>query len=195
MRTIPRLTLGVIAAATLIVGSTVTPALAAPTDDYVTTSITGGSLSMSAFGANLSSVTLDGSIDQQATGTSAEWTITDARGTGAEWTVSVSATDFFSAAGTADTTARTLAIENLTLTPGTVTATTGSDTAPTATALTVTNDTQSLIATGASAKGVYNLTPEYTLDVPAKTFRSNFVGTVGSSDLAPYISTITFTII
>jgi hypothetical protein len=194
MRTMP-LFISVAATTALIVGAVATPALAVPNEDFVTTSITSGSLTMTAFGANLSAVVLDGATDKTATGTSAEWTITDARGTGADWTVSVSATDFFSAAGSVDTVQRTLAVENLTLTPGTLTATAGSETAPAANILTMSNSVQSLVATGGSAMGVYNLTPSYSLNVPAQTFRSNFVGTVGDSLISPYISTITFTIL
>lgn len=171
----------------------VTPAAA----DTVDSAVSGGSLTSSTSGATLSGVTLNGSSTQTATGTaSSPWSITDARGTGDTWTLSVSATDFTSDAGTVETTVRTISAGHLTITPGTVTAEAGADSASNISAdpLTVSTSSQALVSATGPDKGTYTLTPSFSLAIPANAYRSNYSGTVGSSPLNPYTSTLTYTI-
>lgn len=90
-------------------------------DALVKDTIFGGTLSANVWGANLSAATLNGSGTVNMTGTSAAWTLIDARGTGAAWTLSVSLTKFTSAAVAGDVPApeRTIAASNLAISPGT----------------------------------------------------------------------------
>ncbi len=168
------------------------PALAEGND--VSAIVEGGALSQVAAGATLSGIVLDGQTVQHATGGTTKWTLTDARGTGAVWAMNASATDFVSEAGTSDKSARTIPASNLLLTPGDITATSGSDAAPTATALTLSTTAQTLISAGADTKGTFSLTPTFNLSVPVNAYRSNFSGVIGDSTVNPYVSTITFTI-
>ena len=165
-------------------------------DTFTTTPPSGGSLTATTAGATLSEVRLNGTSTQYATGTSAQWTITDARGTGAPWTLSVSATVPTSAAGTVEQSARTLPVGNLTITPGQITADTGADPADsiTAPALKLSDSSQTLVSTKGPNKGTYTLTPEFSLAVPANAYRSNWSGAIDGSSLNPYISTLTVTI-
>lgn len=182
---------GVLVAVGILLAAAVSPAMAGD----VGSTVTGGTLTASTAGATLSGVTLNGSNTQTATGSSTEWTITDARGTGADWALSASATVFTSAAGSTELTARTIAVTNLTITPGTITAGTGADTAPTAGAVAIATagTAQALISATGPTKGTYTLTPTFSLAIPANAFRSNY--TTGSSGaLNPYTSTITYTI-
>lgn len=165
--------------------------------DTTTSVVSGGSLSVVTSAPTLSGVTLDGSNTQTATGTApSAWTVTDSRGTGAAWTVSVSATDFTSAAGTVETTARTITAGHLTITPGAITPGTGSDPATniSANALAVSTSSQALISAAGPDKGSYTLTPTFSLAIPANAYRSNYSGAVGSTALNPYTSTLTYTI-
>lgn len=184
--------LGAIAGAGLLLTAAVSPAMA----DVVESTISGGSLSVTTAAPTLSAVTLNGTSTQTSTGTSAAWSITDARGTGAAWAVSASATDFTSAAGTVETTARTIPVSGLTITPGTVTAGTNADAATsiTAPALTMSTTSQALVSAAGPNKGIYSLAPSFSLAIPANAFRSNYSGAVGSTALNPYTSTITYTI-
>lgn len=172
-----------------------TPAVA--DTNSIDSTVSGGTLTETTSGATLSGVTLNGTSTQAATGiASSQWSITDARGTGAAWTLSVAATDFTSAPGTVETTARTISASQLTITPGTVTAATGADPATNITAAPITASTsaQALVAAAGPDKGTYTLTPSFSLAVPANAYRSNYSGTVGSSTLNPYTSTLTYTI-
>ena len=183
---------GVLAAA----GILLTAVLPAATADTVDSTISGGSLASTTFGANLSGVTLDGT-DKAATGTSSSpWSISDSRGTGEAWSLSVTATVPTSAAGTVETTARTIPVSNLTITPGTVTAGSGADPVSgiSAPALAMSGSAQTLVASAGVNRGTYALTPTYSLAVPANTYRSNYFGAVGSTALLPYVSTLTYTI-
>ena len=163
---------------------------------FTATPPSGGSLTATTVGATLSGVRLNGTGTQYATGTSTRWTITDARGTGAAWTLSVSATVPTSAAGTVEQSARTLPVGNLTITPGPITADTGADPANsiTAPALTLSGSTQTLISTKGPNRGIYTLTPKFSLAVPANAYRSNWSDAIDNSNLNPYISTLTVTI-
>jgi hypothetical protein len=183
---------GVLAAA----GILLTTVLPAATADTVDSTISGGSLTSTTSGANLSGVTLDGT-DKAATGTSSSpWSISDSRGTGQAWTLSVTATVPTSAAGTVETTARTIPVSNLTITPGTLTAGSGADPVAgiSAPALAMSGSAQALVASAGANRGTYALTPTYSLAVPANTYRSNYFGAVGSTALLPYVSTLTYTI-
>lgn len=178
-----------------VVGISLAAGLAPASADTVTSPISGGSLGVTATSPALSAVTLNGTNTQTSTGTASPWTITDARGTGAAWTVSVAAGTFTSAAGTSDTVARTLTGNPLTITPGTVTAGDGADptTNITATSRNVTGTAQALISASGTSKGSYNVSPAYSVAIPANSYRSNYTtGTSGA--LNPYTSTITFTI-
>ena len=190
MRKITRALVGmVVACVVLSIG------LAPASADTVTSSLSGGLLTATTSAPALSAVTLNGTNSQTSTGTASTWTIIDARGTGANWTVSVSATAFTSAAGTVETTARTVAASALTITPGTVTAGVGSDAATiSAPALALSTSSQALISATGPAKGTYTLAPSFSLAIPANAYRSNYSGTVGSSSLNAYTSTLTYTI-
>ncbi|WP_051973011.1 WxL domain-containing protein [Cryobacterium sp. MLB-32] len=188
-------TAGIIAATGILLGVALSPANATPNTDDISSTVSAGFLTAFATAPDtMTGVTLNGSTSQYSTGTATGWTITNARGTNAAWSLSASATDFTSAAGSVDTTARTLPIGNLIVTPGTVTAGSGSDAAPSTSAVTMSTSAQALVTSPSAGRGTYTLTPGYSLEVPANAFRSNFVGTVGSSDVNPYVSTITFTI-
>ncbi len=164
--------------------------------DVVSSAVSGGALTVTTYGATLPGVTLDGTTQTLTGPASAAWTITDARGTGAAWTLSVSGGDLTSAAGSTETVARTIMHEHLRITPGTITASTDSDSATgiTAPALVVTNSSQTLISAAGPHKGTYTLTPIFSMTMPANAFRSNWSGAVGSTTLLPYICTITYTI-
>lgn len=164
-------------------------------NQIVSGNVTAGGLSAAVSGASLSSVALGSATSQVASGSAnSTWTITDARGSGAAWSLTASGTDFTSAAGSVDTTPRTLPIGNLVINPGTVTAAGGADNAPSTSPVTMTNSAQPLVGASAGGyKGTFTLTPSFALTVPANAFRSNFA-TGNSGPLNPYISTLTFTI-
>ena len=185
--------LGAIAGAGILFTAAVSPAMA----DDVTSTVSGGALTASTAGASLSGVTLDGSGTQTATGASTPWTLTDARGSGAAWNLSVTATAPTSAAGTVDTTARTIPVGNLTILPGTITPVGTADpvsTTLTAPTLAMTGSAQALVSSTGTNSGSYNVTPTYSLAIPANTFRSNWPGVVGTGSANPYVSTLTYTI-
>jgi hypothetical protein len=166
--------------------------------DTVESTVSGSNLTVTTSGATLSGVTLNGATQTtpSASSTSA-WTIKDSRGTGAVWSVSVSATTPTSAAGTAETTARTIAVSNLKASTGTITPGTDSDSATGITGstdLALSTSSQTLISATADHKGTYTLTPTYTLSVPANAYRSNWPGAVDTGSLNPYSSTLTYTI-
>lgn len=178
-----------------VVGILLTTGIMPSTADVLESTVSGGSLTVSTAAPTLSAVTLDGTSTQTSTGTSAAWSVTDARGTGAAWAVSVSATDFTSAAGDTDLIARTIPVGDLTITPGTITAATGSDPATgiSAPTLALSTSSQTLISAAGPNMGTYNLTPSFSLDVVANAYRSNYTSGVTGA-LNPYTSTITYTI-
>ncbi|SDN59453.1 hypothetical protein SAMN05216368_106110 [Cryobacterium flavum] len=187
-------TAGIIIATGILFGLALSPAHAADSTDTVNATISGGNLSANPTAPSaMTPVVLDGVHAQSSTGTAA-WTITNARGTSTAWSLSASVVDFKSAAGSVDGDVRTLAATNLVITPGTITAGAGSDAAPTAAAVTMSNAGQTLVRSTTLGKGTFTLTPTFSLTVPANTFRSNFSGAIGDSPLNPYVSTITFTI-
>ena len=194
MHTFTRIT-GVLASIGILLSVALSPAMAEDTFDVEST-VTGGKLTATASAPSMSGVTLDGISTQESTGTSDEWTITDARGSGAVWSLSVTATDFISAAGQdVDKTIRSIDVENLTITPGDVTAGEGADTdALTTNVVEITEAAQSLVSASSTGnKGTYTLAPTFSLAIPANAYRSNFVGAVDSQQ-NPYVSTFTFTI-
>ncbi|WP_146069451.1 WxL domain-containing protein [Cryobacterium sp. Y11] len=183
---------------TSLVGATVyrgEPASADSTDTVQFTVMSGGLQSTVSAPRGMSRVVL-GSGEQRSTGTAAPWTISDARGSGASWTLSASASDFTSAPGTSadELVPRTIAVTNLVITPGTVVAAGGADTAPDTAAVTMSTLAQALVSapvSGTGAKGSFVLAaPLFSLDIPANAFRSN----VGVDGVHPYTSTIVFTI-
>lgn len=193
------LIVGALVGTGIILTTTFTAALATPdgtTNNDVNVSVSGGTLTATTSDLTLAPVVLDGASIQTTTGTPASaFTITDARGSGAVWSLSVTATDFISAAGTVDTTARTITAENLAIDPGTITAGTGSDAVPTGSPIAALSGTaQTLVATATPAAGNYSFTPTFTLTVPANAFRANFAGTIVAAVVNPYVSTLTYTI-
>jgi hypothetical protein len=184
---------GVLVGAGIILASTTLPALA--DSNNVSGIVSGGTLTATTSDITLSDVILEGQTVQHATGSpETPWTITDARGSSAAWSLTVEATDFTSAAGLVDVTARTIPIVNLTITPGTITAGTGSDSATSSTAITLSDTPQAMIAVLSAGKGSYSFTPNFDLAVPANTFRSNFSDGVGESPVNPYVSVVTYTV-
>lgn len=166
-----------------------------PQTQPVTASVIGGGLSAVISGPTSPlTVTLDGSPSLSASSPAASlWKIVDARGTGAAWGLSVSGTDFVSAAGDTDTVARTLPIGDLSIAPGAITSVTGSTVIPTAGSLAISGTSQVLVTAAADAKGSFTFTPDFGLHVAGTAYRSNFVtGTSGAVNL--YESTLTFTI-
>ncbi len=163
--------------------------------DTVESAVSGGTLAATTASPAMDALTLDGTGTQTSTGTSAAWSIKDARGTGAVWTMTMLSTAFTSAAGSTETVARTIAVGKLGITLGTVTAGTDSDAITNITkyGLTLTTSAQTLIASSGTNKGTYAVTPTFTLTIPANAFRSNYV-TGSSGALQPYISTITYSI-
>ena len=184
----------------LVVGLGVGPspsARADTTSDTISSTILGGALSaVVSAPTQMTPVVLDGRSSHTSVGSPAQWTITNGRGSSAAWSLSVSATDFTSAPGTLDTIERTVAVENLTITPGIVTAHTseGADAAPTTEPVTVSSLPQALVWTSTLGKGTFTLTPEFTLNVPLNAYRSNFSGAIDGSVVNPFVSILTFTI-
>jgi hypothetical protein len=166
-----------------------------PQTQPVSASVIGGGLSAAISGpTNPLTVTLDGSRSLSATSPAGSlWTIVDARGTGAAWGLSVSGTDFVSAAGDTDKVERTLPIGDLSISPGTITSVAGSSVLPTAGSLAISGTSQVLVTAAADAKGSFTFTPDFGLNVAGTAYRSNFTnGTSGAVNL--YESTLTFTI-
>ncbi len=183
---------GIVAGTSLIFAAAVSPAMADTSE--VSGTVIGGDLTFTTSPVTLTGVQLDGKTVQSATGTAeTAWSVTDARGTGAPWSLSVSGTDFTSAAGTVDTILRTITIDNLILTPGDITAGAGSDVAPTASPLPMSTAPQSLVATTGSGMGSYTFTPSFDLSIPVNSFRSNLSAGVGTIE-NPYVSVITYTV-
>jgi hypothetical protein len=189
-----------LASIALVVGLAVGPSQSASADtasDTISSAILGGGLSaVVSAPTQMSSVILDGRSSQASVGRPDVWTITNARGSSAAWSLSVSATDFISAPGTLDTVERTVAVKNLTITPGIVTAHTseGADAAPTTEPVTVSGLPQALVWTSTRGKGTFTLTPEFSLNVPLNAYRSNFSDAIDGSVVNPFVSILTFTI-
>ena len=188
-----KLLIGSFVATGLVLAMGVTPAIADTTDSTVS----GGDLTSTTSGATLTGVALNGTSTQTATGTAtSQWSVTDARGTGAAWAVSVTASVPTSAPGTVETVERTIDVSNLTITPGPITAAAGADpvsTTLTAPALAMSGVSQPLISSTGENKGTYNVTPTFSLAIPANAYRSNYA-TDTAGALNPYTSTVTYTI-
>lgn len=184
----------------LIICSLVVLALAVPATaraESVTSTLVGGALSLTASNVSFANATLTGSNQTVTANASSAWTAIDARGTGAAWSLSISATTPTSAAGTVETTARTIAISNMSVSTGSFTAGTGSDATSNLTGstnLALSTSSQTLASASGTTKGAYTFTPSFSFTIPANAYRSNYAGTVGSSSLNPYTSTITVTI-
>lgn len=166
-----------------------------PQTQPVTASVIGGNLTASVSGpASPLTVTLDGSPTLSTTSSAlSPWKIVDARGSGAPWGLSVSGTDFVSAPGDTDTTARSLPIGDLSISPGTIVSSSGSTVIPTGGTLQISGTSQVLITAAANARGSFTFTPQYALVVAGTAYRSNYTsGSSGAVNL--YTSTLTFTI-
>lgn len=163
----------------------------------VTQAAHGGPLDFTVSNISFAQHTLTGQ-NQTITGApSSEWVLKDARGRGTGWNFTVSAAGALtSAAGSVESTARTIAISNLQLDPGSVSAKSGSDptTNMTANPITLSTQQQDVVLCSSLCKGRYGFTPTFSLAIPANSFRSNYAGTVGSSALNPYVTTLTYTI-
>ncbi|OLE22235.1 MAG: hypothetical protein AUG44_25315 [Actinobacteria bacterium 13_1_20CM_3_71_11] len=124
------------------------------------------------------------------------WSMVDARGTGAAWSATISATALTTAAGTAETVPRSLAVGTMSMVNGTVTAASGSDptTNVTSTAITMSGSNQVFLNSTGTNKGTYTFSPTVTIAVPANAYRSNYSGAVGASPLNPYTATIVVTV-
>ncbi len=168
--------------------------------DTVESTVSGGILAATTYGAIFEGITLDGA-NQISEGTSSPaWSFEDARGTGAPWSITAVATAWTSDAGTVDDDDRTIAVDALSITVGTITAGAGADSVSPnltgETALVMSVSAQTLIASAGTNKGTYAATPTYTLTVPANAYRSNYTTDVGEEeDLNPYTATITYTIL
>ena len=155
-----------------------------------------GTLTVTASGATLNSITLDGIATQYATGQSGAWSISDERSTGADWSVSVSATVPTSSAGTVDTVDRQLPVGSLHIAVGPVTAGPGADSASGLSVGTgpLTERPLALLSSNGTQRGAYTFRPTFTLEIPPGAYRSNFSGTIDGSPVVPYVSVITVTI-
>ena len=134
---------------------------------------------------------------------SGAWAIVNARGTDTSWSVSIYAsTDLVSAAGASgpDSSARSILKGQMAVTTGSVTPSAGSDAAALTTANVANMPAAGSPATIVTAnvggsKGTFTFTPQLTINVPAKAYRSNCND--NSSPCTawnPYISTLNVTI-
>lgn len=142
-------------------------------------------------------LTLDGTNRTTTAVPLSVWQITDLRLTDQPWTVTLSATAPTTAAGSVETTARSIAVSNLAVTTGSFTAGTGSDPATPIVGvsnLVLSTSAQTLASSPGNTTGIYTFTPTFSLTMPANAYRSNYAGTIGGSSLNPYVSTLTVTI-
>jgi hypothetical protein len=126
----------------------------------------------------------------------APWSITDARGTGGTWSATISASPLTTVGGTVETAPQTIPVGQMSMTNGTVTAAAGADPTShlTSTAVTMSASQQVFLASSGTNRGTYTFTPTFQIVVPAKAYRSNYSGAVGSTALNPYTATITVTV-
>lgn len=165
--------------------------------ETVTAGVVGGALSMTSSPVVFSNAALDGTNQTVTAQPAVAWSVLDARGTGAAWTTTISATNFVSAAGTVDTTQRTIPASALSVSVGTPTAGVGSDPITNitgASGLTLSTSAQTLISSTGATKGLYTFTPTFSLTIPANTYRPNYAGNVGVSATNAYVSTLTLTV-
>jgi hypothetical protein len=164
--------------------------------ETVTATLTSGSLALStqpfAFGSNA----LTGANTNLTATPGSPWSVVDARGTGAAWTATISSTALTSAAGSVETSARTILVGQMSMANGTVTAGTGADaiTNITNSPVTLTGSGQTFITSSGTNKGTYTFSPTLTLAVPANAYRSNYSAAVGGSSLNAYTATLTLSI-
>jgi hypothetical protein len=165
--------------------------------ETVTAGVLGGALSLTSSPVVFSNTSLDGSNQTLSAQPLVPWSVLDARGTGAPWTATIAASDFVSAAGTVDTTQRSMPASSLKVTVGEPTAGIGSDAITNitgASSLPLSTSAQTLISSTGASKGLYTFSPTFTLTVPANTYRPNYAGNVGVSATNAYVSTLTLTI-
>lgn len=165
--------------------------------ETVTAGILGGALTLTSSPVVFANTALDGTNQTVTAQPLVPWNVVDARGTGAAWTATVSATDFISAAGSVETTQRTIPASNLKVSVGTPTAGLGSDPITNITGasnLTLSNNAKTLISSTGTSKGLYTFTPTFSLTIPANSFRPNYAGSIATSSVNAYVSTLTLTI-
>lgn len=155
--------------------------------------VAGGTLSISVGSNTELVVSTDGHSVATKDGGASPWTVTDARGTGQPWSVVLSASDFISAPGNEENTARTVDISNLSIGSGPIAAGNGSDPAPAAVSMTLSRSSQTFVTSSLEAKGNYTFTPVLAFTRPADIQPPNHkIGNSGK--INPYISTLTVTI-
>lgn len=183
-----------LAVAAGIVGSTALVGVANAETASVT--LTAGTLTISTQPFAFANTAVTGAAQNITATPGTAWNVTDARGTGAAWTATISSTVLTSAAGSVETTARTIAVGQMSMVDNAVTAGTGADatTNITATGVTLSGSAQTFVASSGTNKGSYTFSPTMTLAIPANAYRSNYSGTVGSSGLNAYTATLTISI-
>lgn len=193
MRTASQLGVAIAAIVLLAFSVVLGPDTAKADDTTVATAICGSSLSLRIDSGAALTVSADGeSILTQKHG-AAEWTVIDARGNGQPWTIAISATDFISAAGITESTPRRIDISKVRVSSGIVTAGSGSDAAPPAVDLQMSQFQQSFISAEGAARGNFHFSPTFSWSdrfvAPNPNHR---VGHDGASN--PFISTMTVTV-
>lgn len=147
----------------------------------------------------LPGATLNGTNQTSSGQPSVTWEIHDDRTVlGGVWTISASASgNLTSAAGSVETTPRTIAIGNLTFSAGTLTpgVLAGPTTNVSAPVVALSASSQTILSCSGGCTGAYTYSPTFTLTIPANAYRSNYSAAVGSSSLNPYTVTITYTIV
>ena len=153
-----------------------------------------GVLSVTTQPATVPPITLTGS-PQNVVATSPPWAVTDNRYTGNPWTLTVSGTDFVSAAGSVDTNARIIPVGNLVISAGAASLISGLDPAASINGATInlSGTPQPLLWSAGDNTGGYGISPTFTLTINSNTFRSNFSGAVNGSPMNPYVATVTYT--
>jgi hypothetical protein len=189
-----RIRLFVLAVVAGIAGSSVLAGVA--TAETASVTLTAGTLTITTYPFSFSNTAVTGAAQSINASPGTAWQVVDARGTGAAWTATISSTALTSAAGSVETSARTIAVGQMSTVDGSVTAGTGADatTNITTSGVTLTGSAQTFIASSGTNKGSYTFTPTMTLAIPANAYRSNYAGTVGSSGLNPYTATLTISI-
>lgn len=155
--------------------------------------VAGGSLSISVGDRTDLTVSSDGVSVSAAEGAASPWTVIDARGTGQPWAITLSASDFISAPGSAETTPRTVAVSNLSIGSGPIVAGQGSDPAPAPMSIVLSHSSQTFVTSNREAKGNFTFTPVLLFVRPSDFHAPNHTdGESGRTN--PYVSTLAVTI-
>lgn len=167
----------------------------ASADEEVTSTIDSGPLSLTTQPISFTTTALTGANATITASPALPWSVVDARGTGEAWTATISSTALTSAAGDTESTVRTIAVGQLSMTDGTITPAAGADPTDniTPTGVTLSGSGQTFIASSGTSKGTYTFSPTLSLAIPANAYRANYTtGTSGGKN--PYTSTLTLTI-